>query len=142
VEEKERALFDKVLAREEAWIRQGIKARRTRNEGCVRALERLRVAREERRERPGQVRLNVSQAERSGTRVIVADHVSFGYGERPVISDFSTTILRGDKVGIIGPIGSGKPTLLRLLLGQLAPASGTVKRGTALDVAYFDQHRA
>ncbi|MSR36014.1 MAG: ATP-binding cassette domain-containing protein [Gemmatimonadetes bacterium] len=142
VEEKERALFDKNLAREEAWIRQGIKARRTRNEGRVRALERLRVAHADRRDRPGQVRLSVSHAERSGTRVIVADHVSFGYGEQPVIEDFSTTILRGDKVGIIGPNGSGKTTLLRLLLGQLEPASGTVKHGTALDVAYFDQHRA
>ena len=142
VEEKERALFDKTLAREEAWIRQGIKARRTRNEGRVRALERLRVARADRRDRPGQVRLAVSQAERSGTRVIVAEGVTFGYPGRPLVEDFSTTILRGDKVGLIGPNGSGKTTLLRLLLGQLAPASGTVKHGTALEVAYFDQHRA
>src|SRR4051812_4699428 len=135
IEEKERALFDKVLAREEAWIRQGIQARRTRNEGRVRALEGLRVARAERRDRPGQVKLTVSQAERTGTRVIVAEHVSFAYDERPVLEDVSTTILRGDKVGIIGPNGSGKTTLLRLLLGQLEPTTGTIKHGTALQVA-------
>lgn len=141
-EEKERALFDKVLAREEAWIRQGIQARRTRNEGRVRALEGLRAARADRRDRPGQVRLSVSRAERSGTRVIVAENVTFGYGGRPVVEDFSTVVLRGDKVGVVGPNGSGKTTLLRLLLGQLAPASGAVRHGTALQVAYFDQHRA
>ena len=142
VEEKERALLDKTLAREEVWIRQGIKARRTRNEGRVRALERLREARADRRDLPGKVRLTVPQAERSGTRVIVAEHVSFGWGARALIDDFSTTILRGDKVGLIGPNGSGKTTLLGLLLGNLLPASGTVKHGPALDVAYFDQHRA
>ena len=140
-EEKERARFDKVLAREEQWIRKGIKARRTRNEGRVRALERLRVERAARRERIGTVNLNIQRAERSGARVIVAQNLSFEYPDTSVVSGLSTRIMRGDKVGIIGPNGCGKTTLLNLLLGQLTPQSGSVKHGTALDIAYFDQQR-
>ena len=141
-EEREWAVFDKNLAKEEEWIRQGIKARRTRNEGRVKALEGLRVERTQRRERTERVRMTVQQADRSGTRVIVAENLDFGYGEGRLIHDFSTTIVRGDNVGIIGPNGSGKTTLLNLLLGKTEPRSGTVKHGTALQVAYFDQHRA
>jgi ATP-binding cassette subfamily F protein uup len=140
-EEKERARFDKVLAREEQWIRQGIKARRTRNEGRVHALKRLRVERAARRERIGTVNLNIQRAERSGAKVIVAQNLSFEYPDTSVVSGLSTRIMRGDKVGIIGPNGCGKTTLLNLLLGQLTPQSGSVKHGTALDIAYFDQHR-
>jgi len=140
-EEKERALFDKVLAREEEWIRQGIKARRTRNEGRVRALKKLRADRAARRNRAGPVNLNIQQAERSGTRVIEAKNLGFGYDDAPLIDGFNTTITRGDKVGLIGPNGCGKTTLLNLLLGQLKPQTGTVKHGVALDIAYFDQHR-
>jgi ATP-binding cassette subfamily F protein uup len=140
-EDKERALFDKVLAREEVWIRQGIKARRTRNEGRVRALEQLRKDRAARRERAGTVNMNIQKAERSGTKVITAQSVSFEYDGVPIVSGLSTTIVRGDKVGIMGPNGCGKTTLLNLLLGRLAPQSGSVKHGTALDIAYFDQHR-
>lgn len=136
------ALFDKRLAEEEVWIRQGIKARRTRNEGRVRALEAMRRERTERRERQGTARLQLNEAERSGKLVAEAEHVSFSYDGRPVIKDLSTVIMRGDKVGIIGPNGAGKTTLLRLLLGQLAPQEGTVRLGTKLEVAYFDQHRA
>ena len=140
-EEKEWALFDKTLAREEEWIRQGIKARRTRNEGRVRALESLRTRRAERRERVGQVRLSIQQAERSWSKVIETRNLSFGYPGTPIVEGLSTTILRGDKVGIIGPNGCGKTTLLNLLLGRLAPAGGTVKHGGALEIAHFDQHR-
>jgi ATP-binding cassette subfamily F protein uup len=140
-EEKQDALFDKRLAEEEAWIRRGIKARRTRNEGRVRTLEAMRVERGRRRERVGQARLVIQEAARSGNLVCAAENVSFGYGGRPILSDFSTMILRGDKVGIIGPNGVGKTTLLRLLLGQLAPEGGSVRLGTQLAVAYFDQLR-
>ncbi|MFM8803521.1 MAG: ATP-binding cassette domain-containing protein, partial [Planctomycetia bacterium] len=140
-EEKQNALFDKRLAEEEAWIRQGIKARRTRNEGRVRALEAMRVERGRRRERVGQAKLVIQEAARSGNLVCAAENVSFSYGGRPILSGFSTTILRGDKVGIIGPNGAGKTTLLRLLLGQLAPEAGSVRLGTQLAVAYFDQLR-
>ncbi|MEW6647317.1 MAG: ATP-binding cassette domain-containing protein [Pseudomonadota bacterium] len=136
------ALFDKRLAEEEVWIRQGIKARRTRNEGRVRALEAMRRERTERRERQGTARLQLNEADRSGKLVVEAEGVSFSYDGRPVIRDLSTVIMRGDKVGIIGPNGAGKTTLLRLLLGQLAPQQGTVRLGTKLEVAYFDQHRA
>ncbi|MFM9195279.1 MAG: ABC-F family ATP-binding cassette domain-containing protein, partial [Planctomycetia bacterium] len=128
-EEKQNALFDKRLAEEEAWIRQGIKARRTRNEGRVRALEAMRVERGRRRERVGQAKLVSQEAARSGNLVCAAENVSFSYGGRPILSGFSTTILRGDKVGIIGPNGAGKTTLLRLLLGQLAPEAGSVRLG-------------
>ncbi len=140
-EEKEWALFDKALAREEEWIRQGIKARRTRNEGRVRALKNLRTRRAERRARVGEVRLNIQQAERSWAKVITAKRLTFGFPDTPIVRDLSTTILRGDKVGIIGPNGCGKTTLLNLLLGTLAPVEGTVKHGGSLEIAHFDQHR-
>ena len=140
-EEKQNALFDKKLAEEEAWIRQGIKARRTRNMGRVRALNQLRLQRAERRTQPGQVRLEIQQGGRSGTIVAEAEDVSFAYDDQPIVRDFSTTILRGDKIGLIGPNGAGKTTLLKLLLGQLPPQAGSVKLGTNLQIAYFDQQR-
>jgi len=142
VETSHDALFDKKLAQEEAWIRQGIKARRTRNEGRVRALEKMREQRLERRRKEGQVRMEMGDAERSGKRVIEVRGVTFGYGETPLVTGFSTVILRGDKIGVLGPNGSGKTTLLRLLLGELEPREGEVRHGTRLEVAYFDQHRA
>jgi ATP-binding cassette subfamily F protein uup len=134
--------FDKKLAQEEAWIRQGIEARRTRNEGRVRALERLRLRRRDRREQPGPLRIQVQEAERSGKLVIRANGITYSYGDRPVVRDFSTTLMRGDKLGIVGPNGSGKTTLLRLLLGELSPQTGTVRQGSNLEIAYFDQLRA
>ncbi len=140
-EEKQNALFDKKLAEEEVWIRTGVKARRTRNEGRVRALEQMRRERGQRRSRDGAVRMSIQEAQRSGTLVAELDDVSFGYGERPIVDRFSTTIIRGDKVGIFGPNGAGKTTLLRLLLGKLAPSSGTARLGTNLQIAYFDQLR-
>lgn len=142
-EAKQQALFDKKLAQEEVWIRTGIKARRTRNEGRVRALEKLRAVRQARRERPGEVRMQVVEAERSGRLVIEAKNVTFSYpGAEPAIRDFSTLVMRGDKIGIIGPNGSGKTTLLRVLLGELTPQAGSIRHGTKLEVAYFDQlHR-
>jgi ABC transport system ATP-binding/permease protein len=136
------ALFDKRLAAEEVWIRQGIKARRTRNEGRVTALKQLRRERAERRELGGNVRMAASDAGSSGRRVIDAEEVSFSFGDKNIISSLSTVIQRGDRIGIVGPNGSGKTTLLRLLLGELQPTSGTVKLGSNLQVAYFDQHRA
>ena len=135
------ALFDKKLAEEEVWVRQGIKARRTRNEGRVRALQALREERGARRTRVGTARIQIQDAERSGKQVVEAQAATFGYGGRPVIKNLTTTILSGDKVGIIGPNGSGKTTLLRLLLGELAPQQGTVKLGSRLEVLYFDQLR-
>jgi len=140
-EEKQNALFDKKLAEEEAWIRQGIKARRTRNMGRVRSLKELRRTRAERRSQAGQVQLDIQQSQRSGTIVAEVENVSFAYDEREIVRDFSTTILRGDKIGVIGPNGVGKTTLLRILLGQLAPQAGSVKLGTNLQIAYFDQQR-
>ncbi len=135
--------FDEKLAREEAWVRQGIKARRTRNEGRVRELERLREIRRARRELIGSVRFRAQDSRNSGKLVIEADGVSFSYnGEKPVIDDFSTLIMRGDKTGIIGPNGSGKTTLLRLLLGDLPPEKGMLRHGVNLEIAYFDQLRA
>ncbi|TCT24197.1 ATP-binding cassette domain-containing protein [Thiobaca trueperi] len=134
--------FDRKLAEEEVWIRQGIKARRTRNEGRVRALKALREERSERRVQLGTARLRVSDTERSGKLVVEAEGVTYGWGERPVIRDFSTLILRGDKIGVIGPNGAGKSTLLKLLLGDLEPQSGHIRRGTSLQIAYFDQLRA
>ncbi len=135
------ALFDKKLAQEEAWIRQGIKARRTRNEGRVRALKKLREERMQRRERQGTARIQLQEAERSGRLVVETDSASFSYDDRPIISNLSTTIMRGDRIGIIGPNGSGKTTLLRLLLGELQPQRGEVKLGTRMEVIYFDQMR-
>jgi ATP-binding cassette subfamily F protein uup len=140
-EAREWSEFDKKLAKEEVWIRTGIQARRTRNEGRVRSLEALRVERGARRERTGTVKLQAQEADRSGRLVVEARDVSFAHGTRQVIRDFSTTITRGDRVGLIGPNGSGKTTLLRLLLGELAPDTGTIRLGTNLEIAYFDQLR-
>jgi ATP-binding cassette subfamily F protein uup len=142
VEETHNALFDKRLAAEEVWIRQGIKARRTRNEGRVLALKRLREERAGRRSRTGKVQMVAQEAERSGRMVAEAVNARFDYINRPIVRGLSTTILRGDKVGIIGPNGSGKTTLLRLLLGDLQPTHGTIRRGVNLEIAYFDQYRA
>ncbi|HEX3601543.1 MAG TPA: ATP-binding cassette domain-containing protein, partial [Lacipirellulaceae bacterium] len=140
-EEKQNALFDKKLSQEEAWLRQGIKARRTRNEGRVKALKAMRVERSKRRERTGTAKLEIQTAQKSGALVVDADEMSFGYDGRPIVQDFSTTIMRGDKIGLIGPNGVGKTTLLKLLLGDLKPQTGTVRLGTNLQVAYFDQLR-
>ncbi|HEY9132868.1 MAG TPA: ATP-binding cassette domain-containing protein [Dyella sp.] len=136
------ALFDKKLAQEEVWIRQGIKARRTRNEGRVRALKALRRERSERRELTGQARMTLANAQASGKKVIELDRVHQSYGGRVLIDDLNTTIMRGDRVGIIGPNGAGKSTLLKILLGELKPERGEVQLGTGLQIAYFDQHRA
>jgi ATP-binding cassette subfamily F protein uup len=140
-EEKQNALFDKKLAQEEAWLRQGVKARRTRNEGRVRALKQMRVERSNRREQMGTARLELQTAERSGALVAKVQNISFAYVDRPIVEDLTTTIMRGDKIGVIGPNGAGKTTLLRLLLGQLAPQSGSVRLGANLEIAYFDQLR-
>jgi ATP-binding cassette subfamily F protein uup len=140
-ESAQNALFDKKLAQEEAWLRQGVKARRTRNEGRVRALLAMREERRQRRERQGAARLALQEAERSGRLVVEARDVSYRAGNRLLIKDFSTTILRGDKVGIVGPNGAGKTTLLGLLLGTLQPDAGRIRFGTRLDSAYFDQLR-
>jgi ATP-binding cassette subfamily F protein uup len=136
------ALFDKKLAQEEVWIRQGIKARRTRNEGRVRELQALRRERAQRRELGGNARMALVTAQASGKKVIEANDVDFAFGDQVVLRNFSTTIMRGDRIGIIGPNGSGKSTLLKLLLGELAPSHGQIERGTSLQIAYFDQHRA
>lgn len=141
-EQQARAHFDRKLAEEEVWIRQGIKARRTRNEGRVRALEQMRRERAQRIEREGRVKMTAASADRSGKRVVELEHVNFGWPERRLIEDFSTTILRGDRVGLVGANGAGKTTLLRLMLGDLAPDSGKVTLGTGLEIAYFDQQRA
>ncbi|WPL19102.1 ABC transporter ATP-binding protein uup [Thiorhodovibrio winogradskyi] len=141
-EDLERARFDKKLAAEEVWIRQGVQARRTRNEGRVRALEALRQERQQRRERGGQARLRIDSGERSGRLVVETQDLCFAFGDRPIVTGLDTTILRGDRVGLIGPNGVGKTTLLKLLLGELEPDSGTIRRGTRLQVAYFDQLRA
>ncbi|MES9843157.1 MAG: ATP-binding cassette domain-containing protein, partial [Candidatus Sedimenticola sp. 6PFRAG5] len=141
-EEKANARFDKKLAQEEVWIRQGIKARRTRNEGRVRALKAMREERGERRERTGQVKMAMQEAERSGKLVVEVEDISYAWEEKPVIRGLTTTIIRGDRIGIIGPNGCGKTTLLNLLLGKLVPNSGKVNLGTKVEVAYFDQLRA
>lgn len=140
-EEKQNAQFDKKLAQEEVWIRQGIKARRTRNEGRVRALEKLRQERQQRREKTGQAKIEIQEGQRSGKLVAEVNEISFAYPELPVVEDFSTVLMRGDKVGIIGPNGAGKTTLLSLLLGTLEPQSGSVRHGVNLQIAYFDQLR-
>ena len=133
--------FDKRLAEEEAWLRQGIKARRTRNEGRVRALMAMRAERAERRERMGAVRLQVEMAERSGQVVFEAEHVTKGFGGDPVVRDVSVRVMRGDRIGLIGPNGSGKTTLLRLLIGELAPDAGELRRGANVQIAHYDQQR-
>ncbi|HJV74065.1 MAG TPA: ATP-binding cassette domain-containing protein [Noviherbaspirillum sp.] len=142
VEAIESAKFDKFLAQEEVWIRKGVEARRTRNEGRVRRLEELRRMRNARREQQGQVKLDVSAGERSGKIVAELLNVSKSYGEKKIVRDFSATILRGDKVGLIGPNGAGKTTLLKLILGEEQPDEGMVKQGSRLQIAYFDQMRA
>ena len=135
------AKFDKVLAQEEVWIRQGVKARRTRNEGRVLRLEQLRRERAERRDKLGRVEMNLDSGERSGKLVAELEHVSKSFGGKPVIRDFSCRIQRGDKIGLLGPNGAGKSTLLKILLGAMQPDSGTVRLGTKIAVAYFDQLR-
>ena len=142
IEEVEAAKFDKVLAQEEIWIRKGVKARRVRDEGRVRRLEALRLQRAARREQQGQVNLTVTSGERSGKIVADLENVSKSYGEKVIVKDFSATILRGDKIGLIGANGAGKTTLLKMILGEEAADSGKVKLGTKLQVAYFDQMRA
>lgn len=141
VEEAQNALFDKKLAEEEAWIRQGIKARRTRNEGRVRALKALRVERKQRVEQVGKADFNIETADRSGKLVFEAKNLKHAFKDKPIVNDFSTLVMRGDRVGLIGPNGVGKTTLLKLLFGQLEALSGSVKQGVNLEVAYFDQYR-
>jgi ATP-binding cassette subfamily F protein uup len=141
IEARALAKFDKKLAEEEIWIRRGIKARRTRNEGRVRALQIMRRERAQRLDAQGSARFGIDGGELSGKLVVDMRGVSFRYGERPIITDLSTRILRGDRVGIIGPNGCGKSTLLQLILGEIAPTSGQVVTGTRLKLAYFDQHR-
>ncbi|MBU1247704.1 MAG: ATP-binding cassette domain-containing protein [Proteobacteria bacterium] len=136
------AEFDKHLRSEEIWARQGIKARRTRNEGRVRALMKMRAGVEQRRARSGNLRLVVQESERSGRMAIEAKDIAVAYDNNPLITDFSTTVMRGDKIGVIGPNGCGKTTLLRILLGEIEPDRGSVRHGTRLQVAYFDQLRA
>jgi ATP-binding cassette subfamily F protein uup len=141
VEAKHAALFDKKLAQEEVWIRRGVEARRTRNEGRVRALEQLRIERRQRRERIGSVELRAQDAAASGKVVFEAQHVTQSFGAAPIIRDFSARIMREDRIGIIGPNGCGKTTLIKLLVGELEPTAGTIRRGTNLLPAYFDQQR-
>ncbi|MCL4270083.1 MAG: ATP-binding cassette domain-containing protein [Anaerolineales bacterium] len=140
-EQTQNALFDKKLAQEEAWIRKGIEARRTRNEGRVLALKKLRQQRSERRELLGKVKMQIGTEKRSGRLVIEAENISYAYGEKTIIRSFTTTIQRGDKIGIVGANGSGKTTLLKLLMAQLQPQTGEVRHGTNLDIVYFDQLR-
>jgi ATP-binding cassette subfamily F protein uup len=136
------ARFDKKLAQEEVWIRQGIKARRTRNEGRVRALQKLRNEHRQRRDLQGRAVMKISEAERSGKLVVEATAIGYSYQDKPLVKDFSTTILRGDRIGVIGPNGVGKTTLLNILLGELEPQQGRIKSGSNLAVAYFDQMKA
>ncbi|HEX5637289.1 MAG TPA: ATP-binding cassette domain-containing protein [Gammaproteobacteria bacterium] len=140
-EAKSNMEFDKKLAQEEVWIRQGIKARRTRNEGRVRALEALRRERSQRIERRGQVKISLGDLEKSGKRVIDAENVSYSFDNKPIVKNLTVAIQRGDRIGIVGPNGVGKTTLIRLLLGELQPQSGSIKLGSKIEVAYFDQHR-
>ncbi|KRE88814.1 ABC transporter ATP-binding protein [Frateuria sp. Soil773] len=135
------ALFDRKLAQEEVWIRQGIKARRTRNEGRVRALKALRAERAERRNLGGNVKMTAANAQASGKKVIDLKHVHQAYGGRVLIDDLTATVMRGDRIGIVGPNGAGKSTLLKIMLGELKPQRGTAELGTGIQVAYFDQHR-
>ena len=140
-EQQQNRQFDRKLAQEEVWIRQGIQARRTRNEGRVRSLKKRREERRQRQQRIGNVRMRAVEAERSGRLVIEAKRLSFAYGDQRVVDDLSTLVTRGDRIGIIGPNGSGKTTLLKLLLGELEPSAGTIRHGTRLQVIYFDQLR-
>ena len=144
IEDRQNALFDKRLSQEEIWIRQGIKARRTRNEGRVRALESMRREYADRRKRQGTARMDIQQADRSGKIVAEAQNISFAFegDQQPVVRDFSTLIQRGDKVGLIGRNGVGKTTLIKLLLSELTPQQGSIKTGTNLSAAYFDQYRS
>lgn len=141
IEEEQNRIFDKFHAQEEVWIRKGIEARRTRNEGRVRRLEAIRRERSARRERVGQVNFQLNAGERSGKLVAELEHISKGFEGKTLIRDFTTRILRGDKIGLIGPNGAGKTTLLKLILGQLDADSGSVKQGSKLEIAYFDQFR-
>ncbi|PCK32264.1 ATP-binding cassette ATPase Uup [Pseudoalteromonas piscicida] len=141
VEEQQNALFDKKLAEEETWIRQGIKARRTRNEGRVRALKALRVERKQRIEQQGKTDFNIETADRSGKLVFEAKHLDKAFSQKVIVKDFSTLVMRGDRIGLVGPNGAGKTTLLKMLFGDIAPDSGSVKQGVNLEVAYFDQYR-
>jgi ATP-binding cassette subfamily F protein uup len=140
-EELQNAKFDKKLASEEVWLRRGVKARRTRDEGRVKALMAMRAERAERRNRTGNVRMQMEQGDPSGKMVFEAKDISFAYGSSPVIKNFSTRVMRGDRIGLIGPNGAGKTTLLRILLGELEPDSGEVRRGANVEVAYYDQQR-
>jgi len=140
-EARQEALFDKRLAQEEVWLRKGIKARRTRNEGRVRRLKEMRQERAARRKQIGELKITIQEGERSGARIVKADNIGFSFGDRVILENFSTEIMRGDRVGLIGPNGAGKTTLLRLLLGQLQPQTGTLRLGTQLEVSYFDQLR-
>ena len=142
VEDKQNALFDKRLSQEEIWIRQGIKARRTRNEGRVRALEAMRQESSDRRKRLGTAKMDIHQAEKSGKIVAEASDISFSFGDEQLVRQFSALIQRGDKIGLIGRNGVGKTTLIKLLLGELTPDRGAIKIGTNLNVAYFDQYRS
>jgi ATP-binding cassette subfamily F protein uup len=142
-EEKQQAAFDKKLAQEEVWIRKGVRAQRSRAQGRIHALMKMRAERAARRERTGNITLRLAEAERTGVKVIDVEAMSFAYPDgRPIVRDFTTTFTRGDKIGIIGPNGAGKSTLIKLLLGQLAPTAGTIQHGTNLEVTYFDQMRA
>ncbi|MBO1270169.1 ABC transporter ATP-binding protein [Shewanella sp. 4t3-1-2LB] len=141
VEEEKNAQFDKKLADEEAWIRQGVKARRTRNEGRVRALKALRMERRARIERQGNATMGVSDAERSGKLVFDVNNLSYCWGDKELVRDFSTRVIRGDRIALIGPNGCGKSTLIKLLIDQLQPQSGSIRTGTKLEIAYFDQYR-
>ncbi|HWA09076.1 MAG TPA: ATP-binding cassette domain-containing protein [Opitutaceae bacterium] len=141
-EERQQALFDKKLAQEEEWIRRGVKAQRSRATARINQLMQMRAERRARRDRTGNVTLKLAEAERSGVKVIEAENVAFAWPDgRPLVRDLTTTIIRGDKIGLIGPNGAGKTTLIKLLLGQLAPTGGTLKHGTNLEVVYFDQMR-
>jgi ATP-binding cassette subfamily F protein uup len=139
IEADQAALFDKRLAQEEAWVRRGIKARRTRNEGRVRALEALRLERAARRDEVARVSAQLQDADRSGRKVLRCEGVGYAFGDTPIVRDLTTTLLRGDRIGILGPNGCGKTTLLRLLLGELQPQTGTVTEGTKLEVAHYRQ---
>ena len=141
VEEMQNAEFDKKLAQEEVWIRQGIKARRTRNEGRVRALKKLREERQDRREVQGKANIQIDTSARSGKIVFEAENLNFAFEGKEIVTDFSFNIMRGDRIALIGPNGCGKSTVLKLLLDQLKPDSGLLHCGTKLEVAYFDQYR-